>query len=138
MLLNPFQMELLGSQVKHISRACRLIQRKGNERVWGEEKGSTGWRKAGSATNFDKLPREWDQRRRTGSCKKSAMGLRMWLGKWNWKTVRRVRYFLLDFIDGSMVIYIFQNRLLYFKYVWFIASISSYYMLFKTSELIRM
>lgn len=52
--------------------------------------------------------------------------------------VRRVRYFLLDFIDGSMVIYIFQNRLLYFKYVWFIVSISSYYMLFKTNELIAM
>lgn len=33
-------------------------------------------------------------------------------GKWNWKTERIVRYFLLDFIDDSMVIYIFQNRLL--------------------------
>lgn len=50
-LLNPFQMELLGSKVKHISRAYRLIQRKGNERGWGEEK-------AGSATKFGKVPRE--------------------------------------------------------------------------------
>lgn len=91
--------------------------------VGGKVKGSTGWRKAGSATKFGKVPREWGQRGRTG-----CYGTEMRLGKWNWKTGRRVGYFFLDCMDSFTVIYIFHifhsshtyifhNTMLYFKYV---------------------